>query len=296
MKASKLTRLETYYLSDHAAMPIWTEVHVAKVAEEVGARESDWLSEKQKSVIEAECRKLDAFCEVLCSTTKNHVAAEKTAFKINDDFYKACDTQKAEWQKEREKALAKRERELAKAQKEEAKRQVAVEKAKVYDMKANLHLEKNLNKAQRDALLSRGYKRIKISPFGNSGAAFYWVQTNWHESKEHAFFVYLIESELKRYVDDVHLDSFGSPDIEFGNKYYKYCFEIETGENLKRNAERMKRRFRELKDEYSEVFVFVTNKKLKYKYSKFGTIVTRGTLRKTIASLFKGYKRRRPPL
>ena len=265
-----------------------------QVAEALGAKQVDFLSDKQKTVIAEECRKLDAFCEVLCSTKKNHVAAEKAAFKITGEFYKACEAQKTAWQNERENARRKKEREAAKAKAEKERQKQATEKAKGYDLKANLHLEKNLNKAQRDELLSRDYKRLKISPFGNSGAAFYWVQTNWHESKEHAFFVYLIESELKKHVDDVHLDSFGSPDVEFGNKHYKYCFEIETGENLKRNAERMKRRFEELKENYSEVFVFVTNKKLKYKYSKFGTVVTRGTLRKIIAALFKGYKRRPP--
>ena len=60
----------------------------------------------------------------------------------------------------------------------------------------NFYLERELARAQREELLGRGYKRLKTSPFGDSGASYYLVNKRWNESAEHAFFCYLIESEL----------------------------------------------------------------------------------------------------
>ena len=61
----------------------------------------------------------------------------------------------------------------------------------------NLYLEKGLAAEKKESLLANGYKRLKISPFGKSGAAYYWIKSRYNESKEHAFFCYLIENELK---------------------------------------------------------------------------------------------------
>ena len=160
--------------------------------------------------------------------------------------------------------------------------------------KAILFLEKGLSKKQRDELLARDFKRLKISPFGDTGAAFYWVRTHWHESKEHAFFCNIIEAELKKYTKDVKVNIFDSPDVQFGLRHYGYCFEVETGEILKRDVEYLEKKFRHLEKNFSRVFILVTDKKLKYKYSKYGQVVTRGTLRKTIRGFFRSSTPKKP--
>ena len=41
---------------------------------------------------------------------------------------------------------------------------------------------------------------------------------------------------------------------------------------------------------YDQSFVFVTSKKLKYKYSQYANVVTRATLKKTLALIFQKKK------
>lgn len=146
--------------------------------------------------------------------------------------------------------------------------------------------ESELTKKQRDTVLAWGYRRLKISPDGKSGAAFYWVRKRYNESKEHAFFCYLIKDELKkRRIRDVTLNVTEGPDIEFELKKKRYCFEVETGSNLVRDSTYVFKKFAFNQQNFHKCFVFVTNKKFKYRYSKMADIVTRATLKKTIAEL-----------
>ena len=55
-----------------------------------------------------------------------------------------------------------------------------------YELSGGLHLSSSLTNRQREKLYTLGYNVIKISPFGTSGAAIYWVKTRHNESKEHA--------------------------------------------------------------------------------------------------------------
>jgi len=294
LKSSKLSLEELAYLSAREQSPVWVEFHASEVAKQQGAKNTDFLSKEQQQAIEEECRKLDAFCNLLCNSKLSHAEAEKQVYGTKNKFYAECRKARKAWERERARRLRQvelqKQRSLERERKEEEKlrqAQARTSQPKAFDLEVNLHLEKGLSKKQREELLANDFKRLKISPFGNSGAAFYWVRTNWHESKEHAFFCYLIASELKKYVGEIRLDSFDSPDVEFGVKTYKCCFEVETGEVLKRNADYVKQKFKQLDKDYSKVFVFVTNKKLKYKYSKYGEVVTRGTLKKTLAKLFR---------
>jgi len=151
----------------------------------------------------------------------------------------------------------------------------------------NVFLESSLSKVKREELFGKGYKRLKVSSFGVSGSAFYWVYTRHNESKEHAFFSYLIKALLEIYVEDAWLHTTRAPDVVCGYKGKFYCFDVETGSNWARNKEWVKRKFGYYKKRYEKSFIFVTSKKLKFKYSKLGIIMTRATLRKTIADLFK---------
>jgi hypothetical protein len=150
-----------------------------------------------------------------------------------------------------------------------------------------LYLENDLTYKMREKLIQMGYKRLKTSPFGDSGAAYYWVQTRYNESKEHAFFCYLIQSEVEEKADSVTLLTNYGPDVEFEYNERGYCFDVETGKNLARNKAMIERKFLKYKERYFKSFIFITNKRLKYRYSKYGTVVTRATLKKTLESIFR---------
>ena len=172
--------------------------------------------------------------------------------------------------------------EIAKEKKEREKKQ----KPTFEQTNEDYYKESELTKKQRDTVLAWNYKRLKISPDGKSGAAFYWVHKRYNESKEHAFFCYLIKDELKkRRIREVTLNITEGPDIEFELKKKRYCFEVETGSNLVRDSTYVFKKFAFNQQNYHKCFVFVTNKKFKYRYSKMADIVTRATLKKTIAGL-----------
>ncbi len=146
--------------------------------------------------------------------------------------------------------------------------------------------EKNLTHEEKEALFAQGYKRLKVSPYGNSGATFYWVRTRYNESKEHAFFCYLIRAELQKYTRDIEMCTNNGPDVVVRHAGKSYCFDVETGKNLVRKPDWIKKKFLRYKNDFHRSYIFVTNKTLKRKYKKMGIVITRSTFRKTFADIF----------
>jgi len=161
------------------------------------------------------------------------------------------------------------------------------EPKKEYDLSANLHLNSKLNEEQRGKLFAQRYDLVKISPFGTSGAAYYWVNTRYNESKEHAFFCYLLEAELKKYVGKVEVNVRRGPDLVVEHKGKRYCFDVETGKSLTRQPEWLKKKFAYYQKEYDKSFILVTKRTMKYKYTKYGIVITRGKIRETLRNLFR---------
>ena len=281
----KLSSEEISWQETHP-FPIWVEFHIQQLARELDRQGRS--KEILETVVEEECKKLDKFCEILCTTNKTHREAEKEVYGTDDFFYDEYER----WKTNHERYIARvrRKEELEKQKELELQRRVArgeILKPEPRDFGANLYLEKDLSKEKQETLLGKGYKRLKISPFGDSGAAYYWVKTRYNESKEHAFFCYLVEAELKKYVKKVTLNVTGGPDVVFKHGNRTYCFDVETGENKARNPAYLKRKFANYKKQYAQSFILVTSKKLKYSYKKYGTVVTRNKFRETIADLFQ---------
>jgi hypothetical protein len=150
----------------------------------------------------------------------------------------------------------------------------------------NFYLERKLNHGQKEALFAQGYKRLKISSYGDSGAAYYWVKTRYNESKEHAFFCYLIEKELRKHTKEVDLFINNGPDVIIRHHGNAFAFDVETGKNLNRKPEDTRIKFERYRDGYFRSYIFVTNKALKRKYKKMGIVVTRSTLKNVIKAIF----------
>lgn len=295
---------EYYYLGK---FPIWTEYHIDFLISELNYAEEDkqikiaWakkdsereklrkelrlLQEKRKSILRTEAEKLDRFCKILCTTEKSDKEAEKEVYSVDENFYSTCEKLRREYIRlNKKEEQEERARKLKKQRKKSANKHHKKEQTK--RLKDKFYLEKGLPIEKRDKLLARGYKRLKISPFGDSGAAYYWVKTRYNESKEHAFFCYLIEAELKKHgIKKVEMNISSGPDVVFERNGKSYCFDVETGKNMKKHSEMLEYKFAKYKREYDESYIFVIKKSLKYKYSKHGKVVTRSTLRKIISKI-----------
>ncbi len=228
---------------------------------------------------------------------KQHKLKEQEERKKQEEKQRKQDEEKKQQELEEQKLLALQKQKQARI--EQAEKLHQEEQLKFYNQKKEAenpkqtefrkayYLENKLKKEQLDALYAKDFKRIKISPYGNSGSAYYWVKTRYNESAEHAFFCYLIRDELKNYSKKITLNINNGPDIVFTHKKKNYCIDVETGKNLKRNPLYVKNKFAKYAREHEQSFIFVTKKKLKYSYAKHGTILTRSTLRKTLEQLFK---------
>jgi len=199
-------------------------------------------------------------------------------------------------EEQRKKTLAEKQRQkeleatryIQRVRAEEEKRKAERLKNAQPTLCKDCYLEKTLTLKEREELFARRYARLKISPDGKSGAAYYWIRKRYNESKEHAFFVNYISDLLeKRGAKLVEFNINNGPDIVFEFKKQKYCFEVETGSNLARDPIYVFRKMAFNQQNYPKCFVFVTKKKLKYRYSKMADVVTRATLMKTIAGLGK---------
>lgn len=161
------------------------------------------------------------------------------------------------------------------------------EEKKEFDLNGNLFLSSSLTNRQREKLYTLGYNVIKISPFGTSGAAIYWVKTRHNESKEHAFFCYVLEAELRKYTDDVRMNATNGPDLIARWKGKEFCFDVETGKSLSRQPDWLESKFAFYQREYDRSFILVTKRTLKYKYSHYGDVITRGKIKETLRQLFR---------
>ncbi|MCX6772003.1 MAG: hypothetical protein NTX79_08210 [Candidatus Micrarchaeota archaeon] len=161
------------------------------------------------------------------------------------------------------------------------------EPEKEYELSGNLHLSSSLTNRQRNELYTLGYNVIKISPFGTSGAAVYWVKTRHNESKEHAFFCYILEAELRKYTDDIRMNATNGPDLVVNWKGKQFCFDVETGKSLSRQPDWLESKFAYYQREYDRSFILVTKRTLKYKYSRYGDVITRGKIKETLRQLFR---------
>ncbi len=161
------------------------------------------------------------------------------------------------------------------------------EEKKEFDLSGNLFLSSSLTERQKGKLYTLGYNVIKTSPFGTSGAAHYWVKTRHNESKEHAFFCYILETELRKYTDDIRMNATSGPDLVANWKGKQFCFDVETGKSLSRQPDWLESKFAFYQREYDRSFILVTKRGLKYKYSHYGDVITRGKIKETLRQLFR---------
>ena len=128
-----------------------------------------------------EHKKILEYCEILRGPDVMPREAEAEVWPEAVEFYKEFEREK--------KAIAHEEAESKLMEKVQLKKKKA-------RLSSDLYLESKLSLKDKDRLFAAGFRRLKVSPFGEGGAAYYLVNKRWNESAEHAFFCYLIESEL----------------------------------------------------------------------------------------------------
>jgi len=199
---------------------------------------------------------------------------------------------KAQEAAEREEERLRRQGQIARFELEKRKREEeiarwdAIQKAErnehLAGLTRNVYPEVLVKPGQTGVLLAEGYQRIKISPDGRSGAEYYWVKPRFNEGLEHAFFCYTVEDEVKNFTKEVQLHTSDGPDVVFTINDKRFAIDVETGSNEKRNPIMLRKRFNNYREWYHQFFILVTRKKLKYRYAKYGPVVTRATFRETI--------------
>jgi hypothetical protein len=75
------------------------------------------------------------------------------------------------------------------------------------------------------------------------------------------------------------------PDIVFKHKKKDYCIDVETGTNLVRDREKVERKFEQYARDYYRSYIFVTKKKFKHQYKRYGIVITRASLRKALLGI-----------
>ena len=56
--------------------------------------------------------------------------------------------------------------------------EVEEEPEEEFILNRNFYLERKLSHKEKEALFAQGYSRLKTSPYGDSGAAYYWVKSS----------------------------------------------------------------------------------------------------------------------
>jgi len=155
-------------------------------------------------------------------------------------------------------------------------------------MQHEYHLDSDLWQQEREKLAANGYEKVKISPYGDTGASWYWVKKRDKESPVHSFFVYLVRDMVEKQLGDkIDLDRWHGADVVFDWNGLAYAIDIETGSILERNPEYLAQRYAKYRKYYNAVYILVTNKALKKNYSKYGTVITRATMKKAVERIFE---------
>ena len=266
--------------------PMWIVYHADMLRGKIAGMEG----KKKEELLREECAKLDRFYGILCTTGKSHVEVEQEVYGNVKPFYLMLERKNRMHQRfvaRMEEAREKERLELERDRQEQKRLEWEMQEPDEHFPSEDFYVDADLTHRMREKLAAKHYKRLKTSPFGDSGAAFYWVQTRYNESKEHAFFCYLIEGLVKEMADRVRLHVNSGPDVEFEHGGRNYCFDVETGKNIARGKGKLERKFLRYKEDFFKSFVFVTNKRLKYRYAKYAQVVTRATLKETLDAIFR---------
>ena len=199
------------------------------------------------------------------------------------------DRNRREKREARRREAAERAEQREMERREQAEREWAEMKRKREEkMQHEYHLDSDLWPQEQEKLATSGYEKVKISPYGDTGASWYWVKKSDRESPAHSFFVYLIRDLVKKHIkDDINLDRWHGADVVFDWNGLAYAIDIETGSILERNPEYLTQRYAKYRKYYNAVYILVTNKALKKNYAKYGTVITRATMKKAVERIFE---------
>ena len=154
------------------------------------------------------------------------------------------------------------------------------------DLTKPMYKASDLPREAVEKLRNEGYDLVKRNPYGSGGNVKWLVKTRKNEGPDHALFVRVIESEIRKYTDKIEVFEVANPDLVFDCPIGKVAVEVETGLR-KDSAEQMRMRFERLKSEHADVLVLVSDKYLKDDYGEYAKTITRTQIQDAIKSYFE---------
>ncbi|MBI5227180.1 DUF87 domain-containing protein [Candidatus Micrarchaeota archaeon] len=155
-------------------------------------------------------------------------------------------------------------------------------------LKKGIYLEKDLTEKKCNYLLSHGFilHKDRLEQAGGSPRHILKIRNN--ESPEHAFLCQKTYELLKKQKQfkkiEMSTNSPGDVSAEINGR--RIAFEIETGENFRAyNKEEHEEKFDRVRQKFDEFYIIVTDYDKKYKYEKFGNVITRTEIEDTINKL-----------
>lgn len=166
--------------------------------------------------------------------------------------------------------------------KEEKKKPIRI------SLKKGLYLESDLTEKKRNYLLAHGFIVHKDRLEQTGGSARHILKIRNNESPEHAFLCQKTYELLKKQkaFKKIKMETHAPGDVSAELKGKGIAFEIETGENFRAyNKEEHEEKFDRVRQRFDEFYIIVTDYDKKYKYEKFGNVITRTEIEDTINKL-----------
>ncbi|MBU0591945.1 MAG: DUF87 domain-containing protein [Candidatus Micrarchaeota archaeon] len=155
-------------------------------------------------------------------------------------------------------------------------------------LKKGLYLESDLTEKECNYLLSHGYVLHKSRLEQSGGSSRYVLKIRHNESPEHAFLCQKTVELLKKNkaFRKIEMSTMGPGDVSAEIKGKRIAFEIETGENFRAySKEEHEEKFDRVRKSFDDFYIIVTDYDKKYKYEKFGNVITRTEIEATINQL-----------
>ena len=147
--------------------------------------------------------------------------------------------------------------------------------------------KEGLDDNQIKLLIRNGFVEIRENPFGKGKGKLYYVKPNKNESPKHFFFCKILEEEILKYTDKVRIYPYFQPDVVVYFPKKKVCFEVETGKAIRSSKRRLAEKFAKVNEEYDEVYILLLDRRLYWTYNKFGKVILRTEIKKTVKEIFE---------
>jgi hypothetical protein len=155
------------------------------------------------------------------------------------------------------------------------------------DLERGLFLKNNLTDGEVAYLLCNNYQMYKTRLGERGAVTYYLVKKKGRESLAHAFLCWYIHNALKGKASKIKMNATVNADIEAIINKKKVCFEVETGTLIDRKeTEEVTKKFDDIRKQCDQLYIVVSNNRIKGNYLEFAPVINRNEIEKTIENLY----------